>query len=593
MTNEEKIRLVLETTGTSNIREAAKALREMAEATDSLEGELDQLAKSIRDGVEKETERFLVTLKSGRKVWNDSAEGIAHLGKSVGRKSDFGQRMLETSYLVDDLQYGFRGIVNNIPQFARTFGISTAAVGAFGIGAVAVNQALAVMGPLFEETDKRGKDFNEMMGDFAKGTAEGKLEVATLAKEVEKLAKSFSPGLFESVGTTLERMDKLIEKQSKIIEQNEKIQQQQADIKKIEDDLKAASKDPRADLATEFFGGQDKAGKEASIKALMPEFMDQARNDVVQTEMDKLESSGAFEKGTFDKIFGGGIAPGVMRELVRNDLSKRANAGDVSARARELSMAAIGSAQRGEFAGVERMARLDPNFAAFMQDDAADQAFGQGLTDRSRAVSNRNERLRRLDARTKRALIDGGLNPGMPGGFADEIAIQQGRAAAGGRGGAIEGNAPIRPEPTEQDLAAAAKSAEIRNQVLAQMDPAQMAAMRIIQANQAGGDPRRNLRFLEERDKGIFANALSQRGMGTAEAETAAVESLSGGRNTLGDFMGMMGKNVSATQASVEFLQKARVDMEKMQMQIDEAWRQLTIMNQGTDVRPQQNRARN
>ena len=657
MTNEEKIRLVLETTGTSNIREAAKALREMEQSVSALDDE-------IKSGAIKSTGELFITLKDGQRISANTAEGMEKLARTMNqfmvtnadgtrtmrnsidaideayrtqkayeeqiwrtsrsvddlqeshvelfrtmqsrvmpamdshvaafkkhqeetKKSAedtrrFGQNMLTASYFVDDMQYGLRGIVNNVPQMVQAFGGGALAAGGFGIAMVGINQAISFLGPLFESTSKQGKNFNEMIGDFAKGTAEGKLEVATLAKEVEKLSKSFSPGLFESVGATLERMDKLIDKQSKVIEQNEKIQQQQADIKKIEDDLKAASKDPRADLATEFFGGQDKAGKEASIKSMMPEFMDQARKDVVQTELDKLISAG-------------GIKTEWQKEFARLDIQKRVSGEDVSARARELSMAAIGSAQRGEFAGVERMARLDPNFAAFMQNDAADQAFNQGLTDRSRAIRNRNDRFRKLDARTEKALRDSGLKAGMPGGFADEIAIQQGRAAAGGRGGMIDGNAPIRPEPTEEELAAMTQQAEIRNAALAQFDPTQMAALRNAQAG-TGGMRNRNLAGLRQRDMALFQNALVQRGMAPGAAEQAARESLSGGEQQFEQFSQDIGKNLGnglrAQEATVEYFKMLNMRVEEFAQQMNMLMQQMNMMN-GTDVRPQQNRARN
>ncbi len=49
------------------------------------------------------------------------------------------QGLLQSSYLIDDLQYGLKSIVNNIPQVVMGLGGSAGIAGALGIAAVAVN----------------------------------------------------------------------------------------------------------------------------------------------------------------------------------------------------------------------------------------------------------------------------------------------------------------------------------------------------------------------------------------------------------------------------------------------------------------------
>ncbi len=60
------------------------------------------------------------------------------------------QGLLQMSYAIDDLQYGFRAIVNNIPQIAMSIGgpNAMAIAGAAGIAAVAVNQLIQHWGAL-------------------------------------------------------------------------------------------------------------------------------------------------------------------------------------------------------------------------------------------------------------------------------------------------------------------------------------------------------------------------------------------------------------------------------------------------------------
>jgi hypothetical protein len=107
MTNEEKIRLVLETLGVDNVKQATKAIRDLDSAVEEVADDMAILGDSIKSGVEKPMERFLVTLKDGRKVWNDSAEGLKQLGVVAGRDGKFGSSMLTAAFFVDDLQYCF------------------------------------------------------------------------------------------------------------------------------------------------------------------------------------------------------------------------------------------------------------------------------------------------------------------------------------------------------------------------------------------------------------------------------------------------------------------------------------------------------
>jgi len=586
MTNEERIRLVLETLGADNVRQATRAIREMAESVDSLEGELAQLEKSIKEGVEAPMERFLVTLKDGRKVWNDSAEGLKHLGKTVSREGDFGRNMLTASYFVDDLQYGLRGIVNNVPQMVQAFGGGAAAAGAIGIAFVGINQAVSLLGPLFEDTSKPVKKFSDAIGDFAKSSEIGKYNAEAMGQQVKKLAESFSPGLLESVDATLERMDKLVEKQQKVIEQNEKIRQQQADIAKTEKQMADAAKDERGGLAEEYFQGAGAAGQKATVDALSPEFRDQAKRDIVQQRLSMLESTGA-------------IKTEWQREFARTDIERNLKPEDIAGRTRELAMAAIGAAQGGDRAGIERLARMDPNFAAFMESDAADKAFDQSLRDRSSARASRDE------IRAKRS-FEQASNPQIP----DEILAQRQRAMADFAAGekAAAGVGPDRGmlEQAEIDrkareLAEAEAKEKARREIMAGLsevlpDPSTLAAMRRVNAGTAPGASRR-MGDLERMDIDSLTDILMQRGMSRHDARATAGEYLGGGNeefNELAKANGMNARNVNeGFRAAIQLMQMIQQDQQETQQMVQWLQQQAAMtVNQQPNMRPQMGRAR-
>ncbi len=89
----------------------------------------------------------------------------------VGRGAGLG--LLQLGYAIDDLQYGFGAIVNNIPQLVYMFGGSAGLAGSLGIAAVAANVLL--------------KHWDELAGAFGNTKA-----LPTLKAGLEGLQESLS-----------------------------------------------------------------------------------------------------------------------------------------------------------------------------------------------------------------------------------------------------------------------------------------------------------------------------------------------------------------------------------------------------------------
>ncbi len=68
--------------------------------------------------------------------------------------NNLGMRMLMVGQFADDMQYGLRGIVNNVPQLVMAFGGSAGIAGALSVVAVAANQAF---GFIEESLDRIGR----------------------------------------------------------------------------------------------------------------------------------------------------------------------------------------------------------------------------------------------------------------------------------------------------------------------------------------------------------------------------------------------------------------------------------------------------
>jgi len=72
-------------------------------------------------------------------------------GSRAGGGGKKGQDLMPISYFVDDLQYGFRGVANNIAPLTQSLGGSSGLAAALGVVAVEAKILYDVMGPLYAE----------------------------------------------------------------------------------------------------------------------------------------------------------------------------------------------------------------------------------------------------------------------------------------------------------------------------------------------------------------------------------------------------------------------------------------------------------
>lgn len=140
-------------------------------------------AKAAIQGVE-------VSLKSAGAAARQAGQQI----QSAGGQGAMGLMML--SQTIDDVQYGFRAIVNNIPMMAsalgQAFGLSSQAAmkfgGIAGIAAVAINVIIQHWDQLFERfgygTDTMRQTWKEIFGDV-KDVAVS--EIDTIAERIKQL----------------------------------------------------------------------------------------------------------------------------------------------------------------------------------------------------------------------------------------------------------------------------------------------------------------------------------------------------------------------------------------------------------------------
>lgn len=81
-----------------------------------------------------------------------TTKAVEQGGKAAGGafKGDMGYAVMAFSNAIDDVQYGIRGIVNNVPQLVTGLGMGAGMAGAAQIAMVAINQLVQRMGSLDE-----------------------------------------------------------------------------------------------------------------------------------------------------------------------------------------------------------------------------------------------------------------------------------------------------------------------------------------------------------------------------------------------------------------------------------------------------------
>ena len=70
---------------------------------------------------------------------NQADQTVKKMGGEDGGFKKAGKGVLALSYAMDDLQYGFRGVINNIPQLVMGFGMGAGLAGSIQLAAIAMN----------------------------------------------------------------------------------------------------------------------------------------------------------------------------------------------------------------------------------------------------------------------------------------------------------------------------------------------------------------------------------------------------------------------------------------------------------------------
>lgn len=547
MTSEEKIRLVLDVLGVDNVSKATKELRD-----------LNQQIGSV---------------------------GTAS-GQAAGSKMAGGQGLLTLAYAVDDLQYGMRGIMNNIPMLVQALGLGAGMAGAAGIAAVAIGQLTQRHPEWFEWTNK----VKVALGELTDAIKAEEAAIERQKKTVDELSKRDN--------IRYEDYLKLIAATEELKEKEDALNKQRAAEKAAEEQ----AKDPGI-LAKENVEKMKQAYDEAIVQPGFAKGVQDAsiRNRFGQLREGLDDDAIAKFSGIFGESFNAEVQKMMYVEgdesmiqvmsleearkavikknrqkylpLVDRELRKQAEA-EIKALIGGMAKATTPEEFEKLF---EEFSRVNPGAAQAAREQFQ---FTRSEEELNREVDESIKGVKGATAKSK-AFADR-MNAFGPNRQTFENALNQ---------EAIKQRAETE-KANEADLT---QQAAIRNQLLGQFDPLEAALVRRTQLGRFGS--KRGLQQLERRDINTMTQALMQGGMGRGEAEEAAIQSLKGGEESFQQLAGQLGREVDSVSegfaAAIAIMQRQAIASQEREARNNQVRQQLEMMGNGDNrapARPQMQR---
>jgi len=173
--------------------DAKQAAKEFDRLGDELHDVRQEAAALGRDA--KSTNKGLAQMERG-------ARGVSkELGKAKKSQKNFGMATLEASRAIEDMQYGVRGVLNNIPQLVMFLGAGAGLAGAISVAAVAAAQ----LGPLLLKMGRDGETGAEMLAQAEEYLAESVEEANRRVTEAKKQAAKESGDAIEAAAQSEQR----------------------------------------------------------------------------------------------------------------------------------------------------------------------------------------------------------------------------------------------------------------------------------------------------------------------------------------------------------------------------------------------------
>jgi hypothetical protein len=523
MDSEEKIRIVLETLGVDSIKDVRKELKILSEQADSVGNALGGLGNA-----------------AGNAAGTNSKKGMG------------GQNLLTLAYAVDDLQYGMRGIMNNIPGVMQALGLGAGMAGVAGIAGVAIGQLVEKHPEWFKWSDKVSSKLKELADNI-----KAEEEAITLQKKaIDELGKSNSTRIEDIIKLQTATED------LKITEAD--LAKDRAAQKALEDADANIGETEKENVASQKQSFKERFADTGELKTLKTDLMRDAAKaspDLTEKAIQERNSAIMKKEGEIDFVTPHGQVVSADRKKFRQRaIAELQNEGyqDNSKRVGAI-IAAMQNAKTIEEldTAFNDMAQFSPENAKKLKDYHQTRIISE-QTDKEVDKSIEQMKLQKAN----RGKDEKSLNAAMAFGPNRQTLDDATDAKA---------NADRAQGAKKTDLELNNEAA-IRNQVLNTLNPYQMAAQRQFNAGM-GPNRNNNLAALRARDMNATQSALMARGMRPGDAEEAATQSVKGGERQFVDFAQATGANtksaVAMNRAAIAAMQRIEAQQRQQQTQME------------------------
>jgi len=523
MDSEEKIRIVLETLGVDSIKDVRKELKILSEQADSVGNALGGLGNA-----------------AGNAAGTNSKKGMG------------GQNLLTLAYAVDDLQYGMRGIMNNIPGVMQALGLGAGMAGVAGIAGVAIGQLVEKHPEWFKWSDKVSSKLKEL-ADNIKAEEEA---VTRQKKAIDELGNSNKTRIEDIIRlqTATEDLKIAEENLAKDRAAQKALQDADANIGEIEKENVASQKQSFKERFTD-------TGELKTLKTDLMKDAAKAAPDLTEKAIQQRNSAIMKKEGEVDFVTPQGVVVSADRKKFRQqaiaelqsegyqDNSKRVGA-IISAMQNAKTIEELNTA-------FNDMAQFSPENAKKLKDYHQTRIISE-QTDKEVDKSIEQMQLQKAN----RGKDEKSLNAAMAFGPNRQTLDDATDAKA---------NAQRALDVKKTDLELNNEAAA-RNQVLNTLNPYQMAAQRQLNAGM-GPNRNNNLAALRARDMNATQAALMAKGLRPVDAEEAATQSVKGGERQFADFAQATGANtksaVAMNRAAIAAMQRIEAQQRQQQAQME------------------------
>lgn len=164
---------------TSTKRKRKKATEDETKATRDNKKSTEEATQAVDKDTKERTENTAAVEKQGNALENTGKKGeqaggaVAKGGKQgVAAVKNMGNGALQAAYFFDDLQYGIRGVMNNIPGLVMGFGGGMGLAGALSMAVLAGKVLYDWLGDSADKSDELAKKMKEHSKEIADAARE-------------------------------------------------------------------------------------------------------------------------------------------------------------------------------------------------------------------------------------------------------------------------------------------------------------------------------------------------------------------------------------------------------------------------------------